>query len=669
MAVLVMAAPYLKPLRLPSLKAPCQQELLFDKFPPVRTTPAPSPQITRPTAGGREVMAVSVTATRPIKPLRLPSLKAPCHQELLFDKFPPVRTTPAPSHPTTTRIAGERVSLVARNGSTGDQTTPVAVSQGAMPSGATTRMIVAAGSHTCAIASDNMAYCWGYGTNGRLGNGSTGDQTTPVAVSQGAMPSGATIQQLSASDSHTCAIGSDSMAYCWGQGANGRLGNGSTGDQTTPVAVSQGAMPSGATIQQISAGPYHACAIASNNATFCWGAAATGRLGYGGTSQQTTPVAVSQGAMPSGATIRQVGAGRDHACAIASNNTAFCWGADDTGQLGNGTPTGDQTTPVAVSRGAIADIYTIDSSQLDLSLEFAPLGIAGECSAVASGWQKVTSTTEMSWGGSPPSHPTAIGAFGSDPSAPTGAGYSYQSIVRYGFFINRQAILAQQTGLWDFVLYDRSSTSATDYCFRVISNTAGTAVDDYDQYPRVVTATGSLGVQFVNGSGTPITSPNTDTVFSGALSSPSVQDTDATLLNDTDKLLEIHNSSSNSGWGVSLAATGGPTAEWESGLDSYPFNASTSANGQLSVDMNASSRTAHGSDPTGAACSTTGTSLGTGITAFSNVVSAITLLTGSPSTAFNCTWRLRDVALSQSIPANQAGGSYVLDITATMVAN
>src|SRR5690606_35865316 len=163
-------------------------------------------------------------------------------------------------------------------------------------------------------------YCWGEGGNGRLGNGSTtSENTSPVAVSQGNIPAGATIRQLATGHNHTCAIASDNWVYCWGQGTNGRLGNGGTSDQTKPVAVSQGNIPSGATILHVTAGASHTCVVASNNQAYCWGYGDYGRLGNGGTSDQTTPVAVSQGNIPSDATIREITAGEAHSCVVASN--------------------------------------------------------------------------------------------------------------------------------------------------------------------------------------------------------------------------------------------------------------------------------------------------------------------------------------------------------------
>lgn len=238
--------------------------------------------------------------------------------------------------------------------------TPSAVVQGAMPAGATIRQISAGWQATCAIASDNKAYCWGYNAYYGLGNGTNTNSSSPVAVSQGSIPAGLTIRQIAARDNHSCAIASDNKAYCWGLGANGRLGGGVATDRPTPYPVSQGAMPTGAMVRQIIVGGNISCAIASDNKAYCWGQGTDGRLGNGATADALSPVAVSQGAMPADRIVQQITAGSDHTCAIASNSKAYCWGLNSSGQLGNGTTT-SSSAPVEVSMPGGAKVQRISA--------------------------------------------------------------------------------------------------------------------------------------------------------------------------------------------------------------------------------------------------------------------------------------------------------------------
>ncbi len=245
------------------------------------------------------------------------------------------------------------------DGTTTNRTSPASISQGALPSGATIRQVSTDIYHTCAIASDNKAYCWGYNPNGQLGDGTTTSRTAPVAVSQGALPFGAIVNQIAVGYLNTCAIASDNKAYCWGYNLYGQLGDSTTTNRSTPVAVSQGALPSGAIVRQIATGLHHACAIASDNKTYCWGRNNYGQLGDGTTTDRTAPVAVSQGALPSGATVRQIAVGDYTTCAIASDNKTYCWGRNANGQLGDGTTT-DRTAPVAVSQGSMPAGATVN---------------------------------------------------------------------------------------------------------------------------------------------------------------------------------------------------------------------------------------------------------------------------------------------------------------------
>ncbi len=214
-------------------------------------------------------------------------------------------------------------------GPTTGSSTPVVVSG---LSGATA--IAAGGFHTCALLSNGTAQCWGYNSNGQLGNGTTTDSSIPVAVSG---LSGATA--IAAGLYHTCALLSNGTVQCWGYNSNGQLGNGTTTDSSIPVAVSG---LSGATA--IAARVFHTCALLSDGTAQCWGDNSYGDLGNGSMTGSTTPVVVS---LPSGTTAIAIAAGGDHSCALLSNGTAQCWGLNNFGQLGNGTTT-NSSTPVAV---------------------------------------------------------------------------------------------------------------------------------------------------------------------------------------------------------------------------------------------------------------------------------------------------------------------------------
>ena len=226
------------------------------------------------------------------------------------------------------------------NNTTTSSGTPLAVYTGGALSGVTLTQIAAGTTFTCALATTGAAYCWGIGTSGQLGNGTTVSSSTPVPVS-GAL----SLTQITVGGATACGLTSAGAAYCWGAGGSGQLGNGTmTAAQTTPVAVS-GSL----TFASVDAGGSTTCGATSAGAAYCWGAGGNGQLGNGTTtSAQTTPTAVS-GSL----SLAQVSVGSTSACAITAAGAAYCWGAGGSGQLGNGTTTATQLTPTAVS-GSLA---------------------------------------------------------------------------------------------------------------------------------------------------------------------------------------------------------------------------------------------------------------------------------------------------------------------------
>ena len=192
--------------------------------------------------------------------------------------------------------------------------------------------------HTCAVA-NGQAYCWGSNTYGQLGRGNTTSSLSPVAVSTSGALSGKAVTAISVGDRFTCAI-ADGQPYCWGERANGKIGNGgvTTGNTTSPVLVSNMT----GTSTDIQTGPDYACALEAGIPK-CWGRNNTYQLGLGNITDQTTPQTISgMGARNT----TSLSLGTSHACSV-SNGYLFCWGSRANGRIGNsGTTTGSTTTPV-----------------------------------------------------------------------------------------------------------------------------------------------------------------------------------------------------------------------------------------------------------------------------------------------------------------------------------
>lgn len=236
-------------------------------------------------------------------------------------------------------------------GQLGDNTTtdsliPVQVLIDATPTPLTEVTNVAAGQdHTCAVVDGGSVYCWGRGANGRLGNAGNGIANSSLALLvDNINGSLATAAQVSAGNAFSCALLADGTIACWGQDNLGQLGNG-----TNPATTSPEAITSSDTFTQVEAGHEHACAIRSGDrAVYCWGAGTSGRLGNGGTAMSTAPTPTYlDGGTTQLTNVTFVSAGQAHSCATLTDGTARCWGENGNGQLGDSTTT-DRMKAVAM---------------------------------------------------------------------------------------------------------------------------------------------------------------------------------------------------------------------------------------------------------------------------------------------------------------------------------
>ena len=238
------------------------------------------------------------------------------------------------------------------NNSTTQRTTPVAVSTSGVLGGVTLTQITAGANFTCALSSTGTAYCWGADTNGQLGNNSTTQSQVPVAVNTAGVLAGVALAQISAGSAHTCAVSGTGTAYCWGLNGNGQLGNNSTTQSLVPVAVNTAGALAGKTVTQVSAGVNFTCALVSTGTAYCWGLNSNGQLGNNSTTQSLVPVAVTTSGALAGVTLAQISAGSVHTCAVSSTGTAYCWGLNSNGQLGNNSTT-QSLVPVAVTTSGV----------------------------------------------------------------------------------------------------------------------------------------------------------------------------------------------------------------------------------------------------------------------------------------------------------------------------
>jgi alpha-tubulin suppressor-like RCC1 family protein len=232
--------------------------------------------------------------------------------------------------------------------------------------------ISASWQHACALTTGGQVACWGANNQGQIGDGSTASPRAPTAPDPASLPPTLRVTSVVTGSDHTCALSSAGL-MCWGGNAEGQVDPQAPpgaiptpqqiGAATDPISVAAGAQhtcivsagggqnikcwgadgseqlgdgtPIGNATAAVAGGAF-SCALATDGALYCWGDNHFGQLAIGGNTARTTPAQV-----PGLAHVTALAAGGAHTCATADDvsgaRALFCWGANDSGQLGNGS--------------------------------------------------------------------------------------------------------------------------------------------------------------------------------------------------------------------------------------------------------------------------------------------------------------------------------------------
>ena len=239
---------------------------------------------------------------------------------------------------------------------------------------------------SCALTSTGAMKCWGSNAYGQIGTLASNQQKTPIdvpgftnnisaiAVGDSRMCALTTAGEvkcigngvadsnnpgisagaisISSGYANSCALMSYGGVKCWGDNWTGQLGSG-TWVNTSPAVQVKG-LTSGVTA--ITSGIMHSCALLSSGSVKCWGANNYGQLGDGTTSNRNEPAQVS--GLTSG--VVSISGGYEHTCAVLTNGEAKCWGRNGYGELGDGTTTHKNVpTSVKVDGQPISGIASI----------------------------------------------------------------------------------------------------------------------------------------------------------------------------------------------------------------------------------------------------------------------------------------------------------------------
>lgn len=253
-----------------------------------------------------------------------------------------------------------------------------------------------AGGGACGLSTGGVAFCWGNNVGGRLGNGTTEPSAVPVPADTPVR-----FSTITAEGQSTCAVALSGDAYCWGTNLEGELGfaSGDTislvpepvvgGLKFTRIALalghtcaltSEGApycwgrhwgqtpqpVPTSVRFHTLDAGSSTFCGLTDEGAVWCWGSNRDGVFGNGERDDPAAPEVYR--AVPTRVVtdlrFSKLSVGDRHICGIETEREeAYCWGRDDTGQLGDGTPQSGTDTE-----------FKLSPSRVRLSRRFTDIG-------------------------------------------------------------------------------------------------------------------------------------------------------------------------------------------------------------------------------------------------------------------------------------------------------
>jgi alpha-tubulin suppressor-like RCC1 family protein len=206
--------------------------------------------------------------------------------------------------------------------------------------------------HSIALASDGSIAAWGAGSFGQLGNSSTSNRTTPVAVTASPALRVKTVVAIAASN-HNLALCADGSLLSWGYNFDGQLGNGTTTNSNIPVNVLNTGALAGKSVIAIAVGDSHSLALCSDGSLAAWGNNSAGQLGNNSTSRSSTPVPVNTSGVLADKTITAIAAGGSRNLVLCSDGTLATWGNGLNNRLGNGGTTNSLVPVIVDTSGAL----------------------------------------------------------------------------------------------------------------------------------------------------------------------------------------------------------------------------------------------------------------------------------------------------------------------------
>uniref|UniRef100_A0A8C6IXE5 HECT-type E3 ubiquitin transferase n=1 Tax=Melopsittacus undulatus TaxID=13146 RepID=A0A8C6IXE5_MELUD len=190
------------------------------------------------------------------------------------------------------------------------------------------------GHHYLALSANGEVFSWGCGDGGRLGHGDTVPLEEPKMISAlSGKQAGKHVVHIACGSTYSAAITAEGELYTWGRGNYGRLGHGSSEDQTIPMLVTG---LKGLKVIDVSCGSGDAqtLAVTENGQVWSWGDGDYGKLGRGGSDGCKTPKLIEK---LQDLDIVKVRCGSQFSIALTKDGQVYTWGKGDNQRLGHGT--------------------------------------------------------------------------------------------------------------------------------------------------------------------------------------------------------------------------------------------------------------------------------------------------------------------------------------------
>lgn len=269
------------------------------------------------------------------------------------------------------------------SGQMGDNTTIAKSSPVSIVGGFVDWCAISSSSHTVAVRSNGTTWAWGCNNCGQIGDNTTTNRSSPVSV-VGGITDWCRVS-TGINGTHTLAIRTNGSAWSWGNNVSGRLGDLTTTNRSSPVSVVGGFTD----WCEINAAATHSVALRSNGTIWSWGQNQLGILGTSNTIFRSSPVSVVGGFTD----WCRLSSTYCHTVASRVGGTAWAWGINTNGRLGDNTTT-DKSSPVSVV-GGFTDWSSVSAGQ-DASVGLRAPGAAWSWGTNSSGQLADNTTTNRS---------------------------------------------------------------------------------------------------------------------------------------------------------------------------------------------------------------------------------------------------------------------------------